>query len=350
LSAPRGAWSTAAVLARPLILGALALGCVACGQSAQASPSDPAPLSAQALTTAAPSASAALPEAAPPVRLAFAGDLAMAITVGLHLESLAQGKRVPPGVGEGYPFAAVKERIAAADLAIGNLECVVSAKGASNSPFHTFRAPAQAIPAIVAAGFDVVSIANNHALDFGDDALRDMRARLDRGGLPYLGRGTRSNDPEEPLIREIRGLKIGLYGFYDVPYGVAYAMVRKARPQVDVLIVFNHWGREDHPQPIPTQRRLGHGLIDAGADIVVGTHAHVVQPEEWYRGKLIFYGLGNFVFAGMGYDELHRTGAFLELDLDRTGLRERRVYRVRIDDDGAPRWLDSQPWTPVRVE
>ncbi len=340
------------MLARQVTLVLVALGGVGCGQAAQASPSDPAPTAPPlAATASAPAATPAPPAiASPPVRLAFAGDLAMAITVGLNLEAQARGKRSSPGVEPGYPFAAVRERIAAADLAIGNLECVVSPKGTPHSPFNTFRAPPEAIPSILAAGFDVVSIANNHAMDFGDEALADMRARLEREGLPYVGRGTRSNTPEEPLIREIRGLKVGLYGLYDVPYQVAYAMVRKARPAVDVLIVFNHWGREDHPEPVPYQRRLGHGLIDAGADIVVGTHAHVVQPEEWYRGKLIFYGLGNFVFAGMAYDELHRTGAFLELDLDRTGLVERRVYRVRIDDAGAPRWLDAEPWSPAVVK
>jgi hypothetical protein len=330
----------------PPILAALALLAAGCGNAAEASsPSTSAPPQLSSASAALSPAPPPLP-AAPPVRVAFAGDLAMAVGVGLQLEALAQGKPTSPGVTLGYPFTAVRDRISSADLAIGNLECVVSPKGTAQSPFHTFRAPPSAIATILAAGFDVVSIANNHAMDFGAAGLADMRARLEREGLPHIGRGTRSNTVEEPWIREIRGLRIGLFGLYDVADATAFAMVRKARPSVDVLLVYNHWGTEDDPTPALYQRRLGHGLIDAGADVVVGTHAHVIQPEERYRGKLIVHGLGNFVFSGMSYDEQHRTGAYLELDLDRSGLVERRYYRVRIGDDGAPRWLDTEPWTP----
>lgn len=285
------------------------------------------------------------------MRLTFAGDMAMGTGVGLTLDALATGKPARKGraIDPGYPFAAVKDRIAAADLAIGNLECVVSDRGAPDGSHRPFRAPSAAIGAVLAAGFDVVSIANNHAMDFGAEALADMRDQLDRGGLPYLGRGARTNRVEAPLVREIRGLKIALLGVYDAPDKVALAMVERARAAADLVIVFAHWGTEDHTEIAPYQRRLGHALIDAGAEVVVGTHAHVIQPEERYHGKLIAYGLGNFVFSGMGFDEAHRTGELLELDLDRGGLRERRAYRVRIDDDGAPRFLDDVPWTPPAV-
>ena len=112
-----------------------------------------------------------------------------------------------------------------------------------------------------------------------------------------------------------------------------------------------HWGREDQPEPILQQKRLARELIDAGCDAVVGTHAHVMQPTAWYRGKLIAYGLGNFVFSGMTHTELHRTGGMLELDLDPDGGLQARMHTVRIDENGAPRFVGapaplSPPETP----
>jgi poly-gamma-glutamate synthesis protein (capsule biosynthesis protein) len=283
----------------------------------------------------------------PTVHLAFAGDLAMALDVGRNLEALAAGSAA---VEPGYPFAGVTDRIAAADFAIGNLECVVSPLGTPKPTAPvTFRAPELAFGAIQRAGFDLVSVANNHVLDYGPDALDDMVARLDRAGLAHIGVGRRSVDPEAPLVREIHGLKIGFFGFYDVDVEKACRDIARARGAVDLIVVFNHWGQEAQTSPLGAQQSFGHALVDAGADLVVGAHAHVLQPEEWYRGKLIFYGLGNFVFAGMGFDERHRVGGLLEVDMSRRGVVARRLYRTRLDDTGAPRWLDQGPFEPERV-
>lgn len=285
--------------------------------------------------------------AEPPVRLAFAGDLSLSIRVGRNIEARARGDR--SSVEADYPFSAVKDRIASADIALGNLECVASPLGERTSPFPTLRAPVLAIPLIRDAGFDVVSLANNHTEDFGKDAFADMVARLDQAGLPHIGQGFRSIHPEEPLIREVRGVRVGFIAFGDVEAHKAYRDVARARPKVDVLVIFNHWGREDSVAPIPIQRSLGHGLIEAGADLIVGTHAHVLQPEEWYHGKLIFYGLGNFVFSGMGHDERRRVGGYLEVDVDRRGVVARRLYRIRLDDSGAPHWLDAGGVLPASI-
>ena len=284
----------------------------------------------------------------PVVHLAFAGDLAMALDIGKNLEALAAGSGT---VEPGYPFAGVAERVAAADLAIGNLECVVSLLGTPKpSAPVTFRAPVLSFGAIQRAGFDVVSVANNHVLDYGPEALDDMVARLDRAGLPHIGVGRRSVDPEMPLIREIHGLKIGFFGFFDVDVEKACRDVARARARVDLIVVFNHWGVEAQTSPLGAQQTFGRALVDAGAALVVGAHAHVLQPEEWYRGRLIFYGLGNFVFAGMGFDERHRVGGLLEVDLRRRGVVARRLYRTRLDDTGAPRWLDEEAFEPERVD
>ena len=287
----------------------------------------------------------------PPVVLAFVGDVNMSLMIGHYLERLNQGQSVPRGIQPGFPFNAVRSRLVAADLAIGNMECVVSRLGKRATKYNPFRASRSVIPLLRSSGFDLMSVANNHALDYGPTALADMIENLNNGDLPAIGRNAFGETPQSPVVRVVRGLRLGFLGYYDnkVRPEKAYEDVRRARAEADVIIVFNHWGWEHQVELEPGQREFGNGLVDAGADLVVGTHAHVLQPEEWYRGKLIFHGLGNFVFTGMSYDEIHRIGGYLEVDMDRTGVRARRFWRTRLDDHGAPHWLDKEPITPDQI-
>lgn len=232
---------------------------------------------------------------------------------------------------------------------LANLECVVSPKGAAATDHKPFRAPLSTIRILKDVGVDVVSVANNHSADYGPIAFEDMSRRLRDEGLPFIGGRSITHGPEDAFVTEVRGLRVGFLGFYLRTLEGAVSDVKRARPGVDVLVVFNHWGRDDLSEVLPLQRRLARALIDAGADLVAGTHTHVLQPEEWYRGKLIFYGLGNFVFSGQNIDEAHRTGGYLEVDIGPRGLLERRFYRTRLDDVGAPRWLDEAPVDPPRT-
>lgn len=257
---------------------------------------------------------------------------------------------MPEGVEKGYPFTHVGERLRAADFLVGNLECVVSPKGMSANPRHTaLRAPLSTIGLLKEAGVDLVSIANNHTPDFGPAAFEDMVERLTTEKMPFIGGRSLANGAEEPFVTTVNGLRIGFLGFYLQTLEGQVADVQRARPGVDFLVTFHHWGREGSSEPLGLQKRLGKALLEAGADLVVGTHAHVLSPEGWYGGKLVFYGLGNFVFSGMNIDELHRTGGYLEVTVGRRRLIDRRFYRIRLDDNGAPRWLDNEPVEPPRV-
>lgn len=305
-------------------------------------------------SASAASASSAAPKSSPaptkPVRLAFVGDVNMSMLVGQYIIRRHHGLSLPEGVDETFPFAGVRGRLLAADLLVGNLECVVSPHGKRATTHNPFRAPVEVIPVLRDAGFDILSVANNHTRDFGPRGLRGTRKNLRKGGITPVGDFGAAL--QEAVVREVRGIKVGFLAYYDIYKATprpAYRDVQHARPRVDVLVVFNHWGLEKYPQVQLMQRRFGRGLLDAGADLVVGTHVHVLQPEEWYRGKLIFYGLGNFVFNGMNYDEAHRTGGYLEVDVDRHGIRARRFYRIRLDQHGAPQWLDTTPREPERV-
>ncbi len=273
----------------------------------------------------------------------------MALHVGHYLERREKGEKVPSIVDAGYPFTHVGERLRAADVLLGNLECVVSPKGVVATDHNPFRAPLFTIRLLKEAGVDLVTIANNHSLDFGQVAYDDMVSRLTAEGLPFIGGHSSSNGPEEPFIATVNGLKIGYLGFYLRTQEGLVADAVRARPKVDVLVAFFHWGADDQTEPLKLQRDRGRALIDVGVDLVVGTHTHVLQPEEWYKGKLIFYGLGNFVFSGMNYDDRHRTGAYLEAFVSKKGLVDRRYYRTTLDGAGAPHWLDSEPTEPPRV-
>ncbi|MBK8258219.1 MAG: CapA family protein [Polyangiaceae bacterium] len=240
----------------------------------------------------------------------------------------------------GFPFAGVKERLSAADVAIGNLECVVSTKGTLSTWHKPFRSPLIGIDVIKSAGIDAVSVANNHSWDFGADGFYDMLQNLDAKNLPVLGRGYRqelAHEPEKPWKVEIRGTKIAFLGFYLETDDKLKRDVEAAKKEADLVVAYFHWGREKQSEATPEQKRQARVVIDAGGDLVVGSHVHVLQPTEMYKGKLIAYGLGNFVFMGMNTEERFRRGAILEVELSKETLFGFELVSTRVDDKGAPR-------------
>lgn len=283
-----------------------------------------------------PSAAAASPT---PVRLAFVGDIALNYSIATDLEALAEGT-APKQVEPGFPFAGVASLLRAADIAVGNLECVISRKGELSTWHKPFRGPLVGTSAILASGIDVVSVANNHSWDFGADGFFDMLKNLDEKGLSVIGRGFRQNLPHEPekaLVREVRGTRVALLGYYFADDEALARDVAAASKEADIVVVYFHWGKEKQSDATPEQRRQARAAIDAGADLVVGSHVHVLQPTEVYRGKLIAYGLGNFVFMGMNHEERFRRGAILDVSLTRDSLVSFELVPTRTDDRGAPR-------------
>jgi hypothetical protein len=146
-------------------------------------------------------------------------------------------------------------------------------------------------------------------------------------------------------VREVSGVRIALVGHVDRGSARSLLDVTQARAKADVVIVFVHWGIEYELWPTKYQREASRALIDAGADAVVAAHAHVVQPAERYRDRLIAHGIGNFVFSGMVRPGSH-TGTLLELDVTRKGITGHRFLRVAIDDRGAPRFVGEPSEEP----
>lgn len=275
------------------------------------------------------------------IMLVFVGDVMLADGPGRLIRS---GRD---------PFARFASTFREADLAIGNLECVISAKGRAESKPYTFRAPKRALP-LLKKYFGAVSLANNHTGDFGKAAFADMLDSLDRQHIPYFGGGRNLRDAHQPLIRDIKGRRIGLLaynGFFPRSFEAQpdspgnawldedYVIdgIRKAKQEsgVDFLIVYPHWGWEYQKTASERQVRMAHLMIDSGADAVVGGHPHVTQNIEVYNGKPIFYSLGNFVFDGFK-DADTTTGWVLKLTLAGDGRLTWTIIEGRMDQSGVP--------------
>lgn len=204
------------------------------------------------------------------------------------------------------------------ELAIANLECPVSARGAPLvEKKYTFRADPSVALGCLAAGFDILSLANNHVLDYGLEAFQDTLDGLWRMGIPYAGAGPDLAAASKPVFVERNGIRLAFLAFGGqqyVPssmlsmwtagpntpgiaplYGPVAASIKSAREQADVVVVSFHWGNE-YQDVIAGQRIVGRAAIDAGADVVFGHHPHIPQPVETYKGRLILYSVGNLVF------------------------------------------------------
>ena len=274
------------------------------------------------------------------VRLAFAGDVMLDTLPG---EAVMRGEDV---------FAGVQAVLIRADFAVANLECTIGSVGLpiEGKPF-TFRASPAVVP-LLARHFQAVSVANNHTGDFGKDGFLETLRQLD-GHIAVFGGGRNRAEAHRPLLVKRNGLTIALLGYNefhprefeagpDTP-GVAWSDDRDVVADIsaaraagaDLVVPFMHWGWEGEPNPSRRQRRLARKMIDAGADLVVGGHPHITQGTEVYRGRLIVYSLGNFVFDGFHTAE-GRTGWLLSVLLDRAGTTDWEILTVKIDEMGIP--------------
>jgi poly-gamma-glutamate capsule biosynthesis protein CapA/YwtB (metallophosphatase superfamily) len=273
----------------------------------------PSPTSTPTRPTPTPSATPT-----PVIRLMAVGDVMLGRTIGQRLQT----------DGAGAAFAGVQPVLKSADVLTANLECVISPWGAAEPKAYRFRAPPQAVDALAQAGVDVVSLANNHAMDYGYVALADMRKQLTARQILSVGAGQNQAAAHAPAILDRNGLRVAFLAYVDVMVesrtgfdtrtwtagpgtpGVAWADpkriavdVKAARQQADLVVVFLHSGLEDRAEVSPNQRAEAQAAIDAGAALVLGSHPHVLQPVEKYHGGLIVYSLGNFVFDGFALPE-----------------------------------------------
>ncbi len=218
--------------------------------------------------------------------------------------------------GYDYPFKYVKSYLEKADLTIANLETPVTTRGSAQTKEYVYRSSPLALPELKKAGIDLVNLANNHSMDYGEEGLLDTLEHLDDQGILRVGGGRDADEAYRHVIVERHGMKIAFLGFTRVlpstswiatakKAGLATAhtskatmeAVAKARQEADLVVVIAHWGEERKSHPVKIQTDLAHEFIDAGADLVVASHPHVPQGFEQYKGKWVAYSLGNFVFT-----------------------------------------------------
>lgn len=311
----------------------------------------------------AANAKPATPSASPtptprPVTIAFGGDV--------HFEGvIANRLAADPKTAIG-PVASVLER---ADLAMVNLETAITTGGDPAPKAYTFRAPATAFRALKGAGVDVVSMANNHGMDFGVQGLRDSLAAAKRSDFPVVGIGENAREAYAPYLVTVNNQRIAFIGATQVlddnlitawtagkdKPGLASAKevprlvqaVRAARSKADTVVVFVHWGRELQSCPLPRQRSLAGELIEAGADAIVGGHAHVLLAGGYLDGRYVHYGLGNFVFYS-GSGNTAQSGVLTLTVLNREILRSK--WTPAVLSGGVPRVLGGARGKSARAE
>ena len=292
---------------------------------------------------AAPSATAAAHTVVPTITVSAVGDICFASAPGRLIKS----------EGAKAPFSQVAAILKAATVTVGNLECVLSRRG---SPMpgkgYTFEGDPAAVKGLTYAGFDLLAMANNHAVDFGRTALLDTISNLDKAGLGHAGAGSKWTRAVEPDIIVRNGARIALLSFCQIGpasfaatrsrSGTAYTFdmntvtsaIESARKKADYVIVAFHWGIERRTTPTSTQVKFGRAAINAGADLVLSHHPHIIEGVEFYRGKLIAYSLGNFVFSpgtASGHDTL-----ILTVKLTPRKIVAVDAYPCMIDGNGRP--------------
>ncbi len=259
---------------------------------------------AASAATAPTASSTTVPPA--PLRIAAGGDVIGDRDVGAFIDEN----------GGAAVFANVAPLLSAADLAFVNLESPLSDKGTRNTAKDvTFRGRPALIKGLDSAGVDVVSLANNHALDWGSPALVDTIKRLDAAGIAHAGAGADLAAARAPAIVDTPGGSVAVLAYTLIlPEGFSagasragvnpgrtdvervLADISAASKKADRVIVSFHWGTEYTGRASREQRALAHDAVDAGADLVLAHHPHVLQGMEIYRDKLIAYSLGDFVF------------------------------------------------------
>lgn len=257
-------------------------------------------------------------EEAETITIALVGDLLPASSVA----------RLMDKHGYDYPYRESAHLLQAADITAGNLESAITVRGTPEADKeYVYRGPADSLPAMKEAGFDVLSLANNHSMDYGLVGLQDTMAALDEHGLKYMGVGHDESEAYAPAIIETKGFKVAFIGISNViwktywkatkdrpgmaeAYDItrAIAAIEEADHQADLVVVLVHWGTEYTDRPEPYQVQKGRKFIDAGADLVIGSHPHVLQGFEAYNGRWIAYSLGNFVFSGTKSPRSAETG------------------------------------------
>ncbi len=248
------------------------------------------------------------------------------------------------------------------NLNIGNFECPVT-KCDDKIRNHPVHLKCEVGSLKILEGFHAFSLANNHLLDFGANGVIDTLENLKQNGFGQFGGGINQVEAMRPLIESENGYRVAFIGATRFSFSKKNSpgpandslvqlkkSIKKLKKEKCFVVVYFHWGYEYVPYPAPRERRIAHKCIDYGADLIIGTHPHIMQGFEKYKKKIIFYSLGNFifdskVFQGLSYfenDPRIFKAFVLSLNLNATHEYTFEIYPYQITDEGVELVYDKE--------
>jgi len=245
-----------------------------------------------------------------------------------------------------FPFLKIVDELQKSDLLFGNLEGPISDRGIKVGSIYSFRFKPEAIEGLIYAGFDVLSLANNHMFDYQRIALEDTMNILEENNIDYIGAGINENQAFSLKIRQVKDTKIGFLGYINLgpenwkaegansgmawinqdSMGIVKEHIKESKQDVDVLIVSLHAGEEYAENPTNFQVSFAQDCINSGADLVVQHHPHIVQAIEKYNDGWVAYSLGNFIF------DQHFSEETMESIILKVVINEKKIKKVYSED------------------
>ncbi len=225
--------------------------------------------------------------------LSFVGDLTFGNYAGQGYSGSFDQEYKKQGNDVNYFMKNVKSVFESDDLTIGNLEGPLTNEESHADKTFAFKGKKEYAGILTSSSIEVVTLANNHSKDRFEKGFQDTKEVLDKNEIGYFGY-------EQSYIREVKGIKIGFIGLsFPQEYGeMTKKLISDLKDKTDIIVLYVHWGIERDKAPMASQRKLAKQWIDAGVDLVIGSHPHVLQGIETYKGKKIVYSLGNFCFGG----------------------------------------------------
>ncbi len=282
-------------------------------------------------------------ETAETVHFVFVGDIMLSRGVDLKMRRAGDYT---------FPFLNVASTTCDADITFGNLEGPISVRGKNQGSIYSFRAHPNSVKGLVFAGFDVVSLANNHIWDWGSDALIDTIDILKQNSIHPIGAGRNEDEANAP-ISIMKGDQKIIFFAYSTLYppslnaqgenpGVStfdekkiIQLISEQTKPEDIVVISIHWGDEYKTESNDEQKRIAHAFIDAGADLVIGHHPHVSEEIEHYKDGWIAYSLGNFVFD-QNFSEETMKGILLEVTTKSGAVRSVEQREIKINNNFQP--------------
>ena len=227
------------------------------------------------------------------ITLSFVGDITLGNYIGQGYEGSFDQEYEKQNQDSAYYLKNVKDVFEKDDLTIANLEGPLTTSQDYAEKTFVFQGKPEYVEILTDGNIEAVTLANNHSKDHFEQGMTDTKAVLDEKGIRHFGY-------DESCMMDVKGIQVGFLG-YSFPYELTAEMkkaISDLKAQCDIVVVYYHWGIERDKAPMESQRSLAKQTIDAGADLIIGSHPHVLQGIETYKGKKIVYSLGNFCFGG----------------------------------------------------